>query len=286
MKQLFLVLFLFAPLSVAYAQDFASGIIPYTGEIRLQGIKLGTGTILSYDGHVFIVTAKHVLAESAGKIFEYTYYESGRPEEKGNSIRIDINHDVLTDQLYFSDSFDIAVIHIGFPVIVPQGQSQQFRFYSNIVDVSGGCPLPAFLDNMLWFENHLELGIDILTMGFPSELDRKDETKVSVVKGVLSGFYPDGRLKLQLPVFGGNSGGPVIIHGSNSPSDYGTNLIIGSKRAFIAGIVTELVPLVDSSVSQRGSGFILSTNSGFAKAEPIDRVVALIKNKILKTTKK
>lgn len=273
-----LVLLLF---SVGWSQPTSNQIIQYTGNITLDGVSTGTGTMVGHSGNVFIVTAKHVLKNSKGKALSYVYYQNGRPNEKGNKLSITLDEVAIKNHLFTSDSFDIAVLHIGYPIDGPN--KNRFMFYSAVKHDIGEKGLPAFTTNKFWLDRDMDLGIPILTMGFPSELDEKDKTKVSIVSGIVSGFYPDGRLKLQLPVYGGNSGGPVIIHTSYSPSDYGNGIVIGTMNSYVAGIVTEFVPYVDSTVSKRGSGIRLSTNSGFAKAEPIDRILSLIENKILST---
>lgn len=285
MKQLFIAISLVIAPIIGFSQIVPSEIIPFTGSILLDDNLSGTGTIIEYDGYLFIVTAKHVLAKAKDKIFKYTFYDKGRPSEKGQTISMFLDQRVIDEHLYFSDSFDIAVLHVGFPYPVSVGQPKQYRFYNGIISDLKSESLPFFSTDRFWMEEDVALGIDILAMGFPSELDNLDQTKVSVVKGIVSGFYPDGRTKLQLPIFGGNSGGPIMVYSNYSPSNYGQSVIVGSPRAYMLGIVTEFVPYIDSTVSKRGSGILLSTNSGFAKAEPIDRVVSLIKNKVLKTKK-
>ena len=277
MKFFFLILMNCAISSLCFSQATLGHLTGYTGDLKARNNQIGSATLLDVSGHLFMVTAKHVLQGWHDKPISYTFYKTGKSNDTGNTIEILLDGSSLNQYVYFSDSSDIAVIHIGFP----SGDSTgQYELY-NIARYSSKVPAAIFHENEIWPVSQLGLGIDVYTLGLPSESERSNQTSVSLVSGITSGFYPDGTFKCQLPVYGGNSGGPVFAYSSYGPSNYNEGgIFLGGNSIYLLGIITEFVPSIDGAKSPRGNAIFLTTNSGFAKAEPIDRVMKLIKSKI------
>ena len=261
------------------AQSLGSMVTASGGEIRHNGKQIGSGTLLYHQNNIFLVTAKHVIEKQFEDKLTYRFFDTGKQNDFGSTIEINLERSDTNEFLFFSDSYDLALIHIGFSLPQKGQDKEQIHLYDIAKYSNYTKPVQSFTTNRIWLYDDLVLGIDIYTLGFPSELERSNDTRISMVKGIVSGFYSDGRIKCQLPVYGGNSGGPVFVYSNSSPEEYGgKNIIIGSKSAYLIGVITDFVAYTDSAISQRGSGLVLTTNSGFSKVEPIGRVIDMIQD--------
>lgn len=274
-----LLLFCFLTSFLVFSQTTLDQLTGFTGDLRSNNQQIGSATLLEVSGNLFLVSAKHVLDGWQDKPITYTFYSTGKADDGGNTINILLSQSSLNKEIYFSQEFDVAAIHLG---ILSDDKSDLVFHLFDFVKYDAVNQLPVFKAGDIWPNEDLALGIKIFTLGFPSELDRSSQIPVTLVSGITSGFYQDGTIKCQLPVYGGNSGGPVFAYSPQSPGETRRGRMnYGENSAYLLGITTSFVPYVDGTKSARGNAIILTTNSGFAKIQPISRVLDLITNHIL-----
>jgi hypothetical protein len=90
--------------------------------------------------------------------------------------------------------------------------------------------------------------------------------------GIVAGVNPSTKtLVIDCPVYGGNSGGPVLE--MDRPDARGI-------RLRIIGVVTQFVPAVVPTLKSDGtpSGDVVVTNSGYAVAVAMDSVLELVEH--------
>lgn len=115
-------------------------------------------------------------------------------------------------------------------------------------------------------------GTDSYILGFPVELlnDRfpleVDFNYPLVRRGVISQKNQrTGKLIIDSAVYGGNSGGPVLVF---NPSN---------SLFMVAGLVTQFIPIVTRTNSEVGVTNSIMVNSGYGVAEPIDYAFELMR---------
>src|SRR5690606_18808210 len=116
--------------------------------------------------------------------------------------------------LFYNQHDDVVLIPIGvivngkqyeFPDAEPLGLSKGFVSSWN-----------ALIINVLAPYNNIRIGTDVLIVGYPSSIGllnkpQYDYYKPLLRKGIVAGVYPHQRtFIIDSPVFGGNSGGPVL----------------------------------------------------------------------------
>jgi hypothetical protein len=118
-------------------------------------------------------------------------------------------------------------------------------------------------------------GNDVYVYGYPVSIGMEsmpqfDSHQPLLRKGVVAGKYESRHtIIIDCPVYGGNSGGPVV-----QAWPYG----VGGTKFKVMGIVTEFVPFDESRVNPVPAG-ALATNSGYAVVEPADRILELLNDR-------
>jgi len=120
----------------------------------------------------------------------------------------------------------------------------------------------------------LVVGSDVVSVGFPSdigleEIPQIDRTMPLLRKGILAGVnQKQGTLILDSPVYGGDSGGPVLLRETD-------NLTFSTYH--IIGIQTQWVPFKETWNNLR-FGYVNQNlaNSGYSVAEPMDSILEMI----------
>lgn len=125
------------------------------------------------------------------------------------------------------------------------------------------------------------VGAEVFVFGYPSSLGLKMTPQLEVGKPLLRRGIVAGRnekretIILDCPVYGGNSGGPVIQ--KSEAAD-------GMIEHVVIGLVAQYVPFVeskyeveraDSTIRASETEFVFA-NSGYAVAIPMDPVMALV----------
>ena len=121
----------------------------------------------------------------------------------------------------------------------------------------------------------LAVAQDAYTFGYPISVGSAiagpqiDPTRPLARKGIIADVDLRRRmLVVDMPVYFGNSGGPVVVIDGPDPFTY---------RAAIVGVVSQFIPFEDVWISQRYKLPNYSwSNSGYAVVEPIDFVLELL----------
>ncbi len=234
----------------------------------------GSGFFLQYSNKVFLVTAKHVLFDSArfpSLVLLATNATCTVWSARTNvsaQVAINLAGSFAASQTRGHSSRDVAVVLIS--VVETNG----FRG-SDFAKPPGPAPFPLQLvianDQTMLFKD-VPVGSDIYTFGYPSSIGLQaapqiDQTRPLVRRGIVAGKDPNRRtLVLDSPVFKGNSGGPIVERGS----EFGF-------QAKVIGIAVEFVPFEERWLnSQFGYSNTTISNSGYSIAEPMDSVFEVL----------
>lgn len=215
---------------------------------------IGTGFILqSPSNHLILVTAKHVILNDDGTLNPQLAW---RLNEKTNVS------DLISDQMqaslaggwFISSNADLACRFITYAI------------GSDILSIPTTFLLP---------QKNLEVGANVLILGFPMGLRSEKYTTAIARRGIVARSDGD-ELMLDSFVFPGNSGGPVVY----SPFvKFGANLtspMINDER--IAGMVIDYIPYTDVAISPqtKRARITFEENSGLSHAVTSDKMLELI----------
>ena len=269
------LLALFA-LTVRLAESQTEGSIPrnhltFAVLIKIPGdsgeVSYGSGFMLeSSKGNQFLVTAKHVLFENnklRGDNASITILGSDYTDTSCTILEVDLQRLLSQSDLLLHQTADVALVRVGVSKSVVKG----VRFVK--VAISGK-PFVRY-DILSGYDDALP-GNDVFVYGYPvsigmREMPQFDMNRPLLRKGIVAGKYqPRKTIIIDCPSYGGNSGGPVV---QASP--------FGIRTKFkVIGIVIEFIPFDESRVNPIPSG-ILTTNSGYAVVESVDRVLEILK---------
>jgi hypothetical protein len=250
----------------------------------------GSGFYINDQKHLFLVTAAHVLLNSSGQLKSQFIQCVSYPREGfsvgRNVLWLDLQELQTAGLIKFRRSFDVVVIEIGtvssdkpvFKVFLLTGVKTLEKAGEGLTAVDIGNTRP-FKDVLI--------GNDVFVFGYPRSLGllehpQLDYLKPLLRKGVIAGKNDSlGSMILDLSVYPGNSGGPVIE----------------VERAGIAvyyrviGLVTQYIPFDPrrNESGEKKQDFIneqndaattraedVLHNSSYAVAIPIDHVLDLI----------
>lgn len=245
---------------------------------------IGTGIFLGESHIVSIVTAAHVLfnvystnaLELLNSNAVLSYFK--RANDSTTKGEINLNLDTLLDQgrIKRHSTHDVAAILLGFD--------------NKTTETNGAWPFITFdgvnlNDNLFLSLNptdhcktleNIEDGSETYILGYPVDLLNNDlmhsEVDFSyplIRKGIISQKNrKTGRLIIDSGVYGGNSGGPVIV--VEHPK---AQLTIFK----VCGLVTQFVPVMTKIIPQVGVTNSDLVNSGYSVAEPIDYAIELLR---------
>jgi hypothetical protein len=255
--------------------------LAYPVLITLKDGATGSGFYINTDKATYLVTAKHVLFDSGGKLLDTALdvisYSKDPSDPTRNLATLDLSVLQRDGNIKPHPSQDVAVIKFSTIVgDVTRGALGTETFSS--VSVPGitfkeqakvGGVLHARLDIVKTFEQVLT-GNEVIVFGYPTSLGLQQLPQIDIHrpllrKGIVAGTNPATRsIILDCPVYFGNSGGPVL---ELDKSGFTTNFKI-------IGVVSQYVPFADIG---RSSTFEILSNSGYAIATPMDYVLELVK---------
>lgn len=219
------------------------------------GDSVGSGFRLNDDGKDFIVTAKHVIYEDSGTLRNDLLVTSQNvigDKEDLNSIAVDLSKSKIQT---FPVS-DLALIELENDVNVEVSQIGK-----NIISVE--------LTDILKL-NQINIAADTILVGFPTSLINEDEFDIDrplLRSGIVAGINPKtNTFIIDSPAFYGNSGGPILLKGSNN--EYS-----------VAGIVSRYIPFVTEWRNKHEKAFFRQEfyNSGYAICVPLDEIIDHLK---------
>jgi len=245
----------------------------------------GTGLYMMVSNKVFLVTAGHclfksldpndkTLINSTANLLSYASNEYPRLKNFGT---LDLSKLQKDQRIKRHPTHDVAVVQFGF-------ESADLTSFADLPGVvfnqSGlihnwspaGCVLLTNVPD----------GVETLILGYPEELVKPDlawlksllETDIDfdyplIRRGMVSQKNTTkGKIIIDSGVYGGNSGGPVLIvqHPSPEVTTFG-----------IAGIITKFVPTETRVAPAVGVTNSILVNSGYGVAEPIDFALELMR---------
>jgi hypothetical protein len=235
---------------------------------------------------VYLVTAGHVVKEhvAAAKARSTGTPQPGKIEDYDIHIRVNPTNNVSShveefplpstatagqSSWWFSDSADVAVIHINPSVLTQHGLA--FAFIPNDENAANIAKLKDL---------QVTAGDGVFVLGYPMNLAGAEQNYVIVRQGsiaritdMLNGVTPS--FLLDAFIFPGNSGSPVLL----KPE---VVAIAGTKAqasSYLIGLVTSEISYVETAVSNQTGHMRVAfeENSGLAVVIPTDTIDDTIK---------
>lgn len=195
---------------------------------------IGTGFFFifktSIEEQVFIITNKHVIKNfSKGKI---KFNELSNNKNYNNQIEVQLSN--FSNLWIMHPTEDVAILPF-FPI-----QEKLFSLYKKRINVK------AFSEDLILKENEdttLNALLDVLMIGYPKGFYDTINNIPIIRKGltatpVYTNYNNQKRFLVDIPIFQGSSGSPIVLYNESSYSDKKGNFI-GGKRLFLLGIATE-----------------------------------------------
>lgn len=246
----------------------------------------GSGVILRNSEKSFLVTAKHVMVNMSHPDFPLLNTNATLSAVGMNmqtaSMKMDLQWLKDNDCIKSDPIHDVIAIRIG-----TIANETSTNFYAALLPGVSG--MSNFQQMSIWNtstqcqpSNAVKEGDDTLVLGFPTDLhavvqanNQVDFSQPLIRKGIISQKHSKtGRLIVDTGVFGGNSGGPLVV---KCP----TNFFVGGQPVLevhnIAGIMVEFVPAASRIYASLGVTNSILAYSGYSVAEPIDVALDLIK---------
>ena len=244
----------------------------------------GTGFIYRSDLFLYLVTAKHVLFDEKQdvRVSEIEVCCQTVNIDDDDVVRFSI--DMNKAKYKFHKINDVAVIQIAKILKVTKvepvkrsgsGETVNITYLKGIVLTEKGRSNASLCSkhNTSVLEN-VYISNDIYISGYPTSLGIEtskqfDNTKPLLRKGIVANIYKETKtIILDCPVYGGNSGGPVIqvVEDSNNV-----------KKFKVIGVVSQFIPFVQKWKNERDRIIHLEyLNSGYSVASSFDSVIELI----------
>ena len=216
---------------------------------------IGTGFLINSENHhLLLVSAKHVVVDSSGKI------------KNGLSYRVNIRGDkniIVNDQelvklgggsWFLSETADLAIRFM----YRPKG--------SDLLSI----PQKMFLKN-----ENIQPGTPALILGFPMGLRSKKYTTPIVRKAIVSLKEPDFFV-IDGFAFPGNSGGPVVYMPAHQRKGIPLSNYIGKQM--LLGVVSSYIPYKDTAISRQTKRprITFEENSGLTIVVPAEELLNLV----------
>lgn len=244
------------------------------------GNSSGSGFIYRTDFNVYLVTAKHVLYDDDLKLrteeIEIVCQSSDLRDSKVNRIRIELNKVKVS----FHKLRDVAIVNFGkVETVTPK---VTFRYFNGVTYLET-CKtnIVSVTAKTISKLEEVMISNDIYVFGYPTSLGIEkskqfDPLKPLLRKGIVANINSSAEtIILDCPVYGGNSGGPVIQVINNETG----------RHLKLIGVVSQYIPYVQKWKNDRDKIVHLEyLNSGYSVATSFDSVLELIENESKATT--
>ncbi len=215
---------------------------------------------------VYLVTNKHVLNGQRTILLRFNP-QTGQAAKDFVETVVDING-APTWTGHPNDQADVAVLGVNPDVLHQEGM--KFAFFQSD---------EAILQRADMNTREVTEGDSVFVLGFPMGLMAVDHQYVILRSGALARVrdFLDSRSDeyiIDVQVFPGNSGGPVILK-PELASIEGTK---NQMSAGLIGLVKSYIPYRDVAVSQQTGRprVIFEENSGLSVVEPVDHIIEAI----------
>ena len=236
----------------------------------------GSGFLYRTDSFVYLVTAKHVILDESDSLrVEEIEIRCQSLNSKEEDIRIlKINLKKIKPQYDYNS--DVVIIKFSKVKSINTDKSFQGGYLEGVEIIQKGRFKPIAIDreNIKLLED-VKIANDIYVFGYPTSIGipnsmQFDPTKPLLRKGIVANINEKEKtIILDCPVYGGNSGGPVV-----QIIDNGTKETIS-----VIGVVSQYIPYVQKWKSFRDN--LINTeylNSGYSVASPFDLILKLIED--------
>ncbi len=213
-------------------------------------LPIGTGFVVaSSRNHLILVTAKHVVIDSNGKLHNNLAYRMNRA---GGGTQLLRDTELVKNggsAWFVSDQHDLAVRFL--PIVKwTKGKAIPFDRFVNEPQVQAGTPLAA--------------------LGFPMGLRSVNHAMPIARRGMVGRADPS-MILADLFVFPGNSGGPVLytpVFKTGGISFGNDTRVLGQEM--LVGVVSSFIPYEDVAISRQTNRPRVSfeENSGLANLVP------------------
>lgn len=250
----------------------AIGVLNDKGEKAWVGTGFLFGKHLSStpDGQkhykVYLVTNKHVLKGQSTVLLRFNP-QSGQAAKDYNATVVD-GGGLPKWTGHPNDQADVAVLQVNATIL--QNEGMKFSFFRSDEGVLRRADMIA---------REVTEGDSAFVLGFPMGLMAVDHQYVILRSGALARVrdFLDSRSDeyiIDVQVFPGNSGGPVILK-PELASIEGTK---NQTSAGLIGLVKSYIPYRDVAISQQTGRprVIFEENSGLSLVEPVDHILQAI----------
>lgn len=287
MRKLILQVFLMGALLSLKASPLPAELpcLPVLIKIPLTtNASFGTGIYLSESNKLFLVTAAHCIFDVRSTnrsqlINTNAIVSSLLPQSEATDkevFTLDLKQLNEKGLIKRHQNHDVAVIYIATTTAPNNGSVTLSNFSPGAkrLPLAGRGTTYFTTDICTLFANVLD-GNETYILGYPVELFNKNyppevDFEHSVIrKGIVSQKNKQTRkLIIDSGVYGGNSGGPVLI---------ANDISIGVTEFKVIGLMTQFVPVETRIFPQAGITNSVFINSGYGVAEPIDFALELMR---------
>lgn len=225
--------------------------------------------------NISIVTAKHnidkylnhkasykenSIKKSDFKVSYFAYFSNETDSVRREAFSLNLEEFNENNLVKMHPIKDLAIIKFGIVV----NNKVQFNTKINFIKHNAKADLITYSQRNISSFNEIKVTREVFVFGYPKTIGLQQKPQYDfdsplIQKGIVSSKnYKDSSLVLNCPVFGGNSGSPVIEY---NPLNDNIRLI---------GLITDYIPYIDE---ENGLKF----NSGYSVAVPIEYVISLTK---------
>lgn len=237
------------------------------------GAHEGTGFFVNYSNRVFFVTAKHVLFDvnnpgmplwsDRAQIYYHSRDSAMGEADLSVSLQDMLNH----QKLRAHPTHDVACFFME----KETGTNHQISIY---VEMHSTNRLTVIPDSMFQKFENVSVGTDIYGFGYPTSIGIPETPQLNAHralarKGIIADTDSAKRtLVLDLALYQGNSGGPVIE--CIEPA-------IGIQEYRLVGIAVQFIPFRERWINDKfGYANTTYSNSGYSIAEPVDSLLEIL----------
>ncbi len=233
----------------------------------------GSGFMYQSENFIYLITAKHVLYEESGNLRKNDIVIACQMTDVNDDsiTRIEIKLDLIKSVPH--RKADIAVIQIG-KIIESENHTTKVKYIKGVERLTRGSSKPAVTSrNQIGLIKDVLISNDIYVFGYPTSLglqniNQFDKNKPLIRKGIIANTnFRTNTIILDCPVYGGNSGGPVL-----QVVD-----VNGEKEFKLVGVISQYIPYVQiwRNIRER-IDHEEHLNSGYSVATSMDPVLELI----------
>ena len=261
----------------------SSSRIPYgfiSSTVSISGPSgTGSGLFVRTNKSAYLITARHVIFNDKMTLLNNTVELISYSNDPNDLLPYRIELDLVklnkNNHVHFHKSHDIAMIRIQ--QRPNNDNTGKFAWIDGIkIHSTPNTKNDIGIEmNDLRLYKDVSIGNDTLIFGYPNsiglkELPQIDFSRPLLRKGVIAGKNNTMKtIIIDCPVYGGNSGGPVMEIEEEWITITNYNII---------GIVTQFIPVKETwlNIDLKYANINLS-NSGYAVVEPADYLIELIK---------